>query len=180
MGPIHDKRGLEQGAINSDRLYKLCNNSQLKEAQQSNMGISILGSMVAAIGQADDVALVSNSPEKLACMLHLTKLHCLREHVELVPEKTKLLAWAPSKKKLDTQLLKLSCQVEINGNPISYSSSAEHVGVLRTTEGGNMPHILDRISAHKRALASILHTGLAKSHKAKPSSALHLKKNIWI
>ena len=39
-----------------------------------------------------------------------------------------------------------------------------------------MPHILDKISAHKRALASILHTGLAKSHKAKPSSALHLEK----
>ena len=35
MGPIYDTLGLEQGAVNSDRLYKLCNNSQLKEAQSS-------------------------------------------------------------------------------------------------------------------------------------------------
>ena len=27
MGPIHDSRGLEQGAVYSDRLYKLGNNS---------------------------------------------------------------------------------------------------------------------------------------------------------
>ena len=32
MGPIQDRRGLEQGAVNSDRLYKLCNNEQLIEA----------------------------------------------------------------------------------------------------------------------------------------------------
>ena len=33
MGPINDKLGLEQGGVNSDRLYKSCNNSQLNEAQ---------------------------------------------------------------------------------------------------------------------------------------------------
>ena len=33
MGPISDLLGLEQGAVNSDRLYKLLNNDQLKEAQ---------------------------------------------------------------------------------------------------------------------------------------------------
>ena len=41
MGPITDKLGLEQGAVNSDRLYKLCNNSQLQEAQDSGLGIDI-------------------------------------------------------------------------------------------------------------------------------------------
>ena len=176
LGPIYDKRGLEQGAVNSDRIYKLGNNSQLKEAQQSNLGVDVEGVMVAAIGQADDVALVSSSPEKLACLLYLTSIHCMREHVDLVPEKTKLLVWTPSRQKVDTILLKLSCKIEINGNPIDYTTAAEHVGILRTTEGGNMPHILDRISAHKRAIASVLHAGMARKHKAKPSSSLQLEK----
>ena len=39
-----------------------------------------------------------------------------------------------------------------------------------------MPHILDRISAHKRAIASVLHAGMAKNHRAKPSSSLQLEK----
>lgn len=39
-----------------------------------------------------------------------------------------------------------------------------------------MPHIVDRIAAHTRALSSILHAGLAKHHYAKPSAALQLEK----
>ena len=45
MGQINDKRGLEQGAVNSDRFYKLCNNSQLKEAQQSHLCVAVIGTM---------------------------------------------------------------------------------------------------------------------------------------
>ena len=109
MGPICDTLGLEQGAVNSDRLYKLCNNSQLKEAQSSGLGLDIAGVPVAAIGQADDVALLTHSPFNLACLLHHTFQHCMRQHVCLVPEKTKLLAWTPSKLRNSTELLKLSC-----------------------------------------------------------------------
>ena len=70
MGPICDKLGLEQGAVNSDRLYKLCNNSQLLEAQSSGLGVDMDGVHVAAIGQADDVVLLANTPLKLACLLY--------------------------------------------------------------------------------------------------------------
>ena len=41
MGPIQDKRGLEQGAVNSDRMYKLCNNEQLIEAQSAGLGVRV-------------------------------------------------------------------------------------------------------------------------------------------
>ena len=40
--------------------------------------------------------MVSKSPEKLLCLLHLIKLNCIPEHIELVPEKTKVLSWSPS------------------------------------------------------------------------------------
>ena len=176
MGPIHDKRGLEQGAVNSDRLYKLVNNSQLQEAQDSGMGIDLLGVSVASIGQADDCALISDSPFKLLCLLHLTMKYCERQHVELVPEKTKLLVWTPKSKLNETYMLKLGCPISIDGKTINYSDFAEHVGVRRSVNGGNMPHIVDRIGAHTRALASILHTGAARNHFANPSSCLQLEK----
>ena len=61
MGPILDKLGVEQGGINSDRLYKLANNYQLQSAQQSQLGVNIGSSVVSCIGQADDTVLVANS-----------------------------------------------------------------------------------------------------------------------
>ena len=52
MGPIDDSIGVEQGGVNSDRLYKLTNNSQIRVAQSSMLGCNI-GSMVTpCIGQA--------------------------------------------------------------------------------------------------------------------------------
>ena len=176
MGPILDKRGLEQGAVNSDRLYKLVNNSQLQEAQDSGLGIDLKGVSVASIGQADDCALIADSPFKLLCLLHLTMKYCERQHVELVPENTKLLVWTPKSKSLETHLLQLGCSIAIDGKSINYSDFAEHVGVRRSVNGGNMPHIVDRIGAHTRALAAILHTGAARNHLANPSSCLQLEK----
>ena len=76
MGPICDKLGLEQGAVNSDVLYKLCNNSQLLEARDCGLGVNMKGVHVSAIGQANDIVLLANSPIKLACLLHLTFLYC--------------------------------------------------------------------------------------------------------
>ena len=84
MGPISDLLGLEQGAVNSDCQYKLCNNPQLKEAQASGLGVTLGDVHVAAVGQADDVVLLANSPVKLYYLLYLTPMHCQREHVQLV------------------------------------------------------------------------------------------------
>ena len=39
-----------------------------------------------------------------------------------------------------------------------------------------MPHIIDRISAHNRATASILHTGAALHHCANPSASIQLER----
>ena len=60
MGPIHDQIGLEQWGKNSDKFNKLCTNSQLHVAQLSGLGVDIGGNIiVASIGQADDVVLLS-------------------------------------------------------------------------------------------------------------------------
>ena len=91
MGPILDLLGVEQGGCLSDRLYKLANNEQLSVAQQSQLGLHFSGVVVSAIGQADDSCLVSDCIFKLQHLLQLTMEYCSKYHVELVPEKTKLL-----------------------------------------------------------------------------------------
>ena len=104
MGPINDKLGVEQGGVNSDRFYKLTNNTQLNTAQHSGLGVDIGSSILSAIGFVDDTSLVSDSLSKLAGLLHLTKEYCRQYHVELVPDKTKLLVFVPAKQENDVHL----------------------------------------------------------------------------
>ena len=67
LGPGKENTGFEQGGISSGDFYKLYNNSQLKSAQASCLGVDIGSSIVSAIGQADDVILSANSVDNLNC-----------------------------------------------------------------------------------------------------------------
>ena len=96
MGPIEDRLGIEQGGKSSDKLYRLCNNIQLKTAQKSGLGVIMPGHVhIASIGQADDVALCSTSIQSLRNLVQLTESYCNSYHFTLVPDKTKLLAFGP-------------------------------------------------------------------------------------
>ena len=176
MGPIRDSLGLEQGGVNSDKLYKLCNNNQLSAAQLSQLGVDCGADIVSSIGLADDTALVSDSIHKLANLVYLTEQYCSSYHVTLVPEKTKLLAFIPPCDQHSALYSKLINPITLAGRPINFCDSAEHVGILRTVEGGNMPHIMSRISAHRRAVKGILHCGIAKYHRANPAAGLRLER----
>ena len=175
MGPIDDKLGVEQGGVNSDRIYKLCNNVQLKTAQMSGLGLSMGSVTVSSIGQADDTVLVSDCLIKLYGLLHLAVQYCEQYHVELVPEKTKLLAFSPSSQALPLYIQKLTNPLFLNGLKIDFTSSAEHVGILRSIEGGNMPNIVNRISSHNNAISAILPSGMARGHNGNPSASLRLE-----
>ena len=61
----------------------------------------------------------------------------------------------------------------INGVLVPFSEQMEHVGVLRDVDG-NMTHVLHRISQHKKALASVMFSGTAKSHRANPAASLRI------
>ena len=61
MGPINDYLGVEQAGVNSDRVYKLCNNSQLSAAQNSELGVDLGPTIVSSIGFEDDAAHVQQS-----------------------------------------------------------------------------------------------------------------------
>ena len=54
----------------------------------------------------------------------------------------------PPGSEMEVEYAKIISPVNINGKFIPFSESAEHVGILRSVDG-NMPHILDRFTAHK-------------------------------
>ena len=153
MGPIQDKLGVEQGGVNSDKLYKLASNNQLKPAMDSNLGADIGSSIISAIGQADDTALLSNSIHNIQNLVLLTLEYCQKYHVTLVPEKTKLLVFSPDDCEFLALYAKISSPVNINGMYIPFSDEAGHVGILRSVHG-NKPHLLDRLSQKSNVFSS--------------------------
>ena len=178
MGPIHDKRGTEQGGPNSTEHYKIYNNEQLTEAQESGLGTSVGDSEVAAVGQADDSALCSNDIHQLQFLLNLTMNYCAKYQVELSASKTKLLIFN-SKDTVYTKYCRLVSPIHMGSTDIKFVNTAEHVGIIRSTSG-NLPHIQQRIASHKKNLGSILYAGMSRRHRANPLSSLRAEKTFCL
>ena len=175
MGPIRDTLGIEQGGVNSDNFYKIHNNEQLSSSQNSNLGVSVGDITISAIGQADDVVLTSNNIYSLFNLLHITLCYCSKFQVSLVPDKTKLQVFLPSSFKSFKDYFTASSPLVIDSQRISFTDTAEHVGVIRSTSG-NLPNLMNRVLAVKKALGVLLSAGLAKGHRASPAACLSVNK----
>ena len=185
MGPIKDELGLEQGGSNSSDYYKIYSNENLKVAQKSLQGIPLnkspnksLGNfqslaksqVISAIGLADDTVLSANKLSNLSNILSLTQNYCKRYGVTLSHEKTKLVKMSRGNNN-DHELYNPIC---IDTHNINFSDSAEHVGIIRSNEG-NMPHIINRIRAHRNALRATLSSGMSQKSRANPLIGLRLQ-----
>ena len=175
LTPIDDEQGVEQGGIKSGELYKIYNNEQLNIAQNSPFGISIGDSNIAAIGQAYDVVLISTDVYCLSFLLSLTMSYCAKYHVDLSHEKTKLQVYSPASLQKSVDYWATTAPLVIDDNFINFVDSAEHVGIVRSISG-NQPHILNRISSHKKGLGAVLSSGLARHHRASPAASLQTEK----
>ena len=175
MGPIMDTKGLEQGGIASSDMYKAYNNEQGTSAQNSNLGVTIRGITISSITLADDTVLTSNSIINLQLLLHLTTEYCKKYRVELVPDKTKLLVFSKNADSAEVMYAKLISPISLNGQEIVFSEQAEHLGILRSVSAGNMPNIMERVSAHNKKLFSLLPAGLSLHHHANPAACLRVE-----
>ena len=93
--------------------YKMHNNDLLTLLQESLQGVELGdGLVVSWVGQADDVALISNSIFNLYTLLTLTINYCKKFNIELCYDKTKLL------------MIKISCNQSLVAlNPISINNN---------------------------------------------------------
>ena len=83
--------------------------------------------------------------------------------VELFAEKTRLQMF-PCNQKHPVDLESIVNPIRISKVTIDFSTTAEHVGILRSTDG-NVPTIVARIESHKRALAAVLHWSVPQSQR---------------
>ena len=56
---------------------------------------------------------------------------------------------------------------------VGSSGIPEQVGITRST-AGNLPHILNRFTARRRALAAVLPVGLARGHRGNHAAAIRV------
>ena len=121
----------------------------------------------------DDVILAANTISDLHLLATLTEDYCAQYRVKLVSSKTKLLAYSRADNKPLIDHAKLINPIHIGGVPVKFSTEAEHVGIIRNVSG-NMPNLLNRISAHKGVLNKILSAGLGRSHRGNPAASLRV------
>ena len=142
----------------------------LKLVQSSGLGVNMGGGLVlSGVGQADDTGIISNDLTKLLLILKLVKDYCIKYNVQLSSSKTKLMEITPPRVKTKPTYN----PINIDGEPIGFVKQAEHVGVLRSTDG-NMPNILQRVTAFKNALGSIVSCGLAHGRTSNPSASFRI------
>ena len=171
MGPISDELGLEQGGSSAGELYKIYNNELFNTTNESALGIPLSKNLIiSSVGQADDCVVSANRISNLSNILMLTKDYCNKYCVTLCEEKTKLLKI--TNRSEDT--LEQMNPIVINDKQIEFEDSAEHVGVICSKED-NLPHLMNRFSAHRRALAAVLFTGMAQKHRGNPTVGLKLE-----
>ena len=94
----------------------------------------------------------------------------------MVPEKTKLLCYTPRGQALDTYYWKAVSPISMEGMRIGFSEEAEHVGILRSTQAGNMANLLSRESAHTKAVHAVLPAGMARGHNGNPAAAIKVER----
>ena len=75
----------------------------------------------------------------------------------------------------EVELQLLGSKFKINDEIIKESKSGTHVGIVRSSEG-NSSHIMNRLSAHRRAVFSVLHSGIANHHNGNPYASLRVEK----
>ena len=175
LGPSRDITGFEQGGINSGDFYKLYNNEQLYRAQNSCLGVDIKSSTVSAIGQADDVILVSDDIFNLKLLVRLTLDYCANYRVKLVPSKIKLLPVYHKRHLPLVDYAEIVNSISIDDTDVQFVTQAEHVGVIRSCHG-NMENIQQRIINHKKSLAALGLAGVMKSSRTNPASSLRMHK----
>ena len=174
MGPIHDQRGVEQGGVNSSDQFQLVNAEELVTTNTSGLGLNMGGISLASIGVADDVALLSPSPHALQSLLNISQKLTSSRCMVNVPEKTKLLAYAP-KGDISVSYWQEATPLSMEGASLPLSSQAEHVGVVRASSGSNLPSITSCIASHTKSLYSIISCGMARHHRGNPAASLRVE-----
>ena len=123
---------------------------------------------------ADDVSLVSPDPHALQSLLNLSQTLTSFKRMVNVLEKTELLLYHP-KGDTSAKYWQDVNPIMMDGAPLPLSSQAEHVGVLRSPNGGNLASITSTFASHTKSLYSVISCGMARSHRGNHAASLRVE-----
>ena len=70
---------------------------------------------------------------------------------------------------------KITSPVQIEETLLSFSDTVDHLGILRNSTS-NLPNLMNRITALKKAMGAMLHSGIARGHIGNPAASLRVEK----
>ena len=117
--------------------------------------------------------LASHSLHSLQMLVSLTEQYCSKYRVKLEPSKTKLLCYSSPKQSFQVEHALNTQKITINQKQVKLVPESEHVGVLRSSTG-NLPHLVNQVAKHKKALFALLPAGLSRKHRGNPAASLKL------
>ena len=165
---------MEQGGVSSGDLFQLVNGEELEVTNSAGLGLNLGGISLGSVGVADDVALISPSPHALQSLLNISESLTSSRCMVNMPEKTKLLVYNPKVKNC-SDYWESALPITMAGATLSSSTQAEHVGVLRSTCGTNLPALTNRIAAHAKSLYGVIAVGMARNHTGNPAASLRVE-----
>ena len=95
--------------------------------------------------------------------------------MKLVTDKTQLVVMRP--KHLRNSVTE---NIYVNDTSIHESSSAEHLGLIRSSSMSNLHSIQDRIAKHLKSIFLVQSCGSARSHFANPAASLKIESVLFI
>ena len=96
----------------------------------------------------------------------------------MTPEQIQFQVFSPPSLYEDVTYFWTTNYFDISGIPLSFTTSAEHIGIIHSTTSEINPHILEKITVHKKVLCAILAAGLARRHPGDPAASLR-KENMY-
>ena len=142
--------GVKQGCIVSPTLFALYVNDLATEIKTLNCGLSVGDHEYSILLFADDIALITDSEEKLQQMLNCLQLWCSKWRMSLNMGKTKIVHYRP------TNMARSDFQFKVGDTDVGYVSKYKYLG-LWLEEHLNMSETVKALSSSAgRALGSLI------------------------
>ncbi len=171
------RQSVRQGGVLSPLLYVLFIDGLIKQLRASGIGAYVGDIYCGILVQADDVALLSLTPNDLQYMLDICFQYSINWRYKLNATKTKIIVFGETIR-MYNKLCKLR-QFKLGANLVEETLSIKHVGVILTKMLDSKDIVHNACQKGRGSFAAIVGFG-ARSHSLNPITAGKLYKQVII
>ena len=177
------ENGVKQGCILSPTLFSIFVNDLAKEIKMLNNGIQIDDYNLSILLFADDIALISDTPESLQTMLDTLSNWCYKWRLSVNVDKTKVMHFRPP------SVSKTSYNFTCAGLPIDVTDSYKYLGltlnehldknVIAKSVAKSAQRALGLLIAKHKALGGMPHEVFSKLYDSLVAPVIEYAAAIW-